>query len=81
MDQTCLQSHFENSDTQFSRHELLSSGAVACLRSDNERNEKAIKRSRIIKHGVPIANFDLKRLDNMWTAWGFQVNFMHKPCV
>ena len=81
LDQICLQPYFAKSYTQFSRHELLSSGAVSCSRPVNKRNIKVMKRSRIIQQVVPTADLDLKRLHNMWIAWGFQVNFMHKPCV
>ena len=81
MDQVCLQPHFAKSDSQFSKHELLSSGAVTHLRSGNERNVKQMKRSRIAQQGIPSVNFDLERLDSMWTTWGFQVNFVHEPCA
>ena len=81
LDQICLQPHFAKSDNQFSRHELLSSAAVAYLRSGNERQVKNMKRSRMMQQGVPSVNFDLIRLDNIWMAWGFQVNFMYKPTV
>ena len=81
LDQLCLQPHFAKSDSQFSRHELLSSGAVAYLRSGNERNVKVMKRSRIIQQCMPSAIFNLERLDDIWMAWGFQVNFMNEPCV
>ena len=81
LNQVCLQPHFAKSDSQFSRHKLLSSGAVSYLRSGNERNVKQMKRLRIAQQGIPSVNFDLTRLDNIWIAWGFQVNFMHQPCV
>ena len=81
LDQACLQPHFAKSDSQFSRHELISSGAIAYLRSGNERNVKQMKRSRILRQGVASANFNLERLDNIWMAWGFQVNFMCRPCM
>ena len=60
---------------------MLSSSPVAFLRSDNECNAKAMKRSRTIQQGVSTSNLDLKRLDNMWIAWGFQENVMHEKCV
>ena len=60
LDEVCLKPHF----AKFSKHELLSSGAVACLMSGNERNAKKIKLARITKQDIPSVAFDLKRLGN-----------------
>ena len=81
LDQKCLQLYFDEPDTQLLRHELLSSGALACFRAGNEHITKVTKRSRTIQQGISTANFDLKRLDNTCVDWRFQVNSMHKQCV
>jgi len=77
--QTCLQPIFAKSDEQFTRNEMLHSACVAVLRSGNERGVKYMKTSWIIKRGIPNGNFSLVLLDDIWMAWGFQVNFMYDP--
>ena len=80
-DQACLQLHFEKSDCQSSKQELIPNEGIAFLRSLNERNVRKIKRSRILRNGIASANYNLIRLDNICMSWGFQVNFMHNPCM
>ena len=58
-----------------SDHEL----ALKNLRSGNERQVKQMKRSRIMQQCAPLVNFDLTRLDSVWMACGFHINFMCKP--
>jgi len=71
--QTCLQPIFAKSDEKFARNEMLHS---AC---ENERGVKYTKTSWIIKRGIPNGNFSLVLLEDIWLAWGFQVNFMYDP--
>jgi len=47
------------------------------VRSGNERVAKIAKTSKIIGNGIPNNKFDLCLLDDIWMAWGFQVNFMY----
>lgn len=77
--QSCLQPIFAKCDQQFNRDELLHSASVAVLRSGNERGVNLAKNSKILGHGIPNSAFDLVVLDNMWLAWGFQINFMYNP--
>ena len=75
--QRCLQPTFSQSDTQFSRNDVLHSASVAVVRSGNERAVKNTKHCWIVQRGVRNPNFDLAMLDDIWLAWGFQVNFMY----
>jgi len=79
--QTCLQSCFAKSDRQFERDQLLHNACVAHVRSGNERAVKIAKNSKIIGNGIPNNRFDLCLLDDIWMAWGFQVNFMYGPVL
>ena len=75
--QTCLQPCFVKSDQQVKRDQLLHSACVAHVRSGNERAVKIAKTSKIIGNGIPKHIFDLCLLDDIWMAWGFQLNFMY----
>ena len=75
--QSCLQPTFAKSDEQFTGSQVLHSAAIAVVRSGNERAVKRVKDSWIIQRGIHSATYDLSKLDDIWLAWGFQVNFMY----
>ena len=60
------------------QNDLLLSTGVAVNRSGNERGVKYMKHSWIIQRGIKHGHFDLAIIDDIWLAWGFQVNFMYK---
>ena len=76
--QNCRQPIFAKSDEQFQRNDLLLSAGVAVNRSGNERGVKYMKHSWIARRGIKHGDFDLATIDDIWLAWGFQVNFMYK---
>ena len=76
--QSCRQPIFAKSDEQFQRNDLLLSAGVDVNRSGNERGVKYMKHSWIVSRGIKHGNFDLPAVDDIWLAWGFQVNFMYK---
>ena len=79
--QSCLQPVFAQSDRQFFRNELLHSASVAVIRSGNERAVKKMKYSWILQRGINHPNFKLSVLDDIWLAWGFQINFMYNTVL
>merc|ERR1712032_1206587 len=79
--QSCLQPIFAQSDIQFFRNELLHSASVAVIRSGNERAVKIMKYSWILQRGINHPNFKLSVLDDIWLAWGFQINFMYNTVL
>ena len=79
--QNCRQPIFAKSDEQFQRNDLLLSAGVAVNRSGNERGVKYMKHSWIVRRGIKHGNFDLATVDDVWLAWGFQVNFMYKTVL
>ena len=54
---------------------------VAVIRLRNERAMKNTKNCWIVQRGVRHLNFDLATLDDIWLAWGFQVNFMYETVL
>ena len=75
--QRCLQPDFAQSDSKFSGKETLHSACIAVIRSGNERAVKMAKMSWFLKRGGMVQGWPLDLLDDMWLAWGFQVNFMY----
>ena len=69
---------FAKLDKKFKQDDLLFSAGVAVNRSGNERVVKYMKHSWIVWRGIKHGNFDLPTVDDIWLAWGFQVNFMYK---
>ena len=68
------------SDERYGSYATLYTGAVAYVRSGNERSVKHVKLSWLIKRGaVGMPNMDLGMLSDLWLGWGFQVNFMYDP--
>ena len=79
-EQLCWQPAFARSDERYGSYATLHTGAVAYVRSGNERSVKHVKLSWLIKRGaVGMPNMDLGMLSDLWLGWGFQVNFMYDP--
>jgi hypothetical protein len=74
--QECIQPTFAKSDRRFSSNEMLVSASIAADRSGNERAVKRCKEAGYLKRGLK-ANGCPERLNNVWMAWSFQVNFMY----
>ena len=72
-----LQPDFKKSDKRFSGQQVISSAIIAEDRSANERAVRLAKKCGYLKRGVH-GNVDMKRMDNWWLAWGFQVNFIFR---
>ena len=78
--QECIQPIFAKCDRRFAGKETVSSASVASDRSGNERGVNLSKKAGYIKRGL-VPGGCPKRLNNVWMAWGFQVNFMYKPVL
>lgn len=78
--QTVRQPVFKNKDRRFTGNETLRSASCASVRSGNERAVRKAKLSGFIKKGL-VPSENPKRLDNVWLAWGFMVNFMYESNV
>jgi hypothetical protein len=75
--QLTLQPDFAQSDKKFRRKETLSSAAVAASRAANERAVKLAKTSEYLKSGLKQRQ-SFQRLQHIWLAYGFQLNFMYQ---
>ena len=73
--QLVLQPDYKKSDTKFSGQQVISSAIIAEDRSANERAVRLAKKCGYLNRGLQ-GNVNMKRMDNCWLAWGFQVNFM-----
>ena len=76
--QFCLQPAFAESEKQFKTNAVLHSGAVAVVRSGNERAVNRCKMSWFIKRGAKDQMWDIDFVCDMWDAWTFQINFMYE---
>ena len=50
---------------------------MATDRSGNERVVKYSKASGLLARGMS-SKSDFKKFDDVWLAWGFQINFMYE---
>ena len=73
--QLVLQPDYKKSDTKFSGQQVISSAIIAEDRSANERAVRLAKTCGYLTRGLQ-GNVNMKRMDNCWLAWRFQVNFM-----
>lgn len=78
--QLTSQPEYAKSDQRFKGSETMYSASIASDRGSNERGVNVSKRSGMIKRGFQ-ANMDAKLFQDVWIAWGFQVNFMYNPVV
>jgi hypothetical protein len=76
--QYCLQPTFAESEKQFKDNAVLYSGAVAVVRSGNERAVNRCKMSWFLKRGATDQMWDIDLLCDVWDAWTFQINFMYE---
>ena len=76
--QSCLQPAFAEREKQFKDNAVLHSGAVAVVRSGNERAVKRCKMSWFLKRGAVDQMWNIDLICDIWEAWTFQVNFMYK---
>jgi hypothetical protein len=63
------------SDRRFGRKETLITACVATDRAGNERAVQVCKRAWYVKRGFH-PNMSPRRMNNAWTTWSFQTNFM-----
>jgi len=75
-----LQPEWPENDTQFRRDQTLLSASVATDRGGNERAVKVCKRAWFIRRGF-LPNMSPKQLNDAWTTWAFQANFMFSPVL
>jgi hypothetical protein len=78
--QLVLQPEWAESDKRFSRKETLLSASVATDRSGNERGVNVSKRSWFVSRGFT-PNMNPQLINNAWTTWSFQANFMFSPVL
>jgi len=74
--QYCLQPAFAESEKQFRANMALHSGAVAVVRSGNERAVDRCKMSWFLKRGNAEGPWSIDCICDVWEAWTFQVNFL-----
>jgi DDE superfamily endonuclease len=65
---------------KFTALQSIRSAAIAADRSANERAVRLAKTSDYVSRGL-LAHESSERLDNVWLAWGFQINFIYKPVL
>lgn len=78
--QLVQQPHFTNAMQDFSTEETLGTAEVASNRSGNERAVNRIKTSKYISNGIEKGG-SFVRMNKVWLAYGFQVNFMFAPVL
>lgn len=78
--QLVLQPHFTNAMKNFSTKETLGTAEVASNRSGNERGVNRMKSSKYISNGIRKGG-SFVRMNKVWLAYGFQVNFMYAPVL
>lgn len=76
--QFCMQPAFAESEKQFKSNAVLYSGAVAVVRSGNERAVNRCKMSWFLKRGAREQMWNIDLVCDIWEAWTFQVNFMYE---
>ena len=69
-----------NNKGSFSAYDTLVSAMIASLRSGNERAVHMAKIAGYVKKGLSAKGCPA-RLDDVWLAWSFQVNFMYAPTM
>jgi hypothetical protein len=69
-----------NIDKRFGRKETLLTACVATDRAGNERAVKVCKRAWYVSRGF-YPNMSPRRMNDAWTTWSFQANFMFDPVL
>ena len=78
--QQVLQPVWAQSDRRFGRDDTLLTASVATDRGANERAVNVCKRSWYVSRGFQ-TNLCAKQLNDAWTTWSFQANFMFNPVL
>ena len=78
--QRVLQPVWAKSDQRFGRKETLLSASVASDRAGNERAVNVCKKSWFLMRGFTPA-MKPQRINDAWTTWSFQANFMFNPVL
>jgi hypothetical protein len=78
--QKVLQPEWAESDKRFRRDQTLLSASVATDRGGNERAVNVCKRAWFVSRGF-LPNMSPKQLNDAWTTWSFQANFMFNPVL
>ena len=78
--QLVQQPHFTHAMRDFSTKETLGTAEVASNRSGNERGVNRMKTSKYISNGIEKGGSFI-RMNKVWLAYGFQVNFMYAPVL
>ena len=78
--QTVIQPRFSKGNQNFKGIEGLCISEVASDRSGNERAVKCVKLSGYLADGAHKHQYFI-RVNNVWKAFAFQINFMHRPVV
>eukprot|EP00957_Ditylum_brightwellii_P181472 13823628-Ditylum_brightwellii.AAC.1 len=75
-----MQPSFAKSDQKFRGIQTIASASVATDHSGNECTVNRSKLSGILKCGLQSTG-DFERLNDVWSTWSFQINFMFKPVL
>jgi len=78
--QLVLQPEWAESDKHFSRKQTMLSASVATDRAGNERGVNVSKRSWFVERGLT-PNMSPQLINDAWTTWSFQSNFMFDPVL
>ena len=78
--QRVVQPIFATESRSFTGQEGLCVSEVASDRSGNERAVKCVKLSGFLSTGADKSQ-SFVRLNDVWKAFAFQINFMHRPVV
>jgi hypothetical protein len=78
--QKVMQPEWAESDKRFRRDQTLLSASVATDRGGNERGVNVCKRAWFVSRGF-LPNMSPKQLNDAWTTWAYQANFMFNPVL
>ncbi len=78
--QKVLQPEWAESDKRFGRDQTLLSASIATDRGGNERGVNVCKRAWFVNRGF-LPNMSPKQLNDAWTTWSYQANFMFNPVL
>ena len=78
--QLVVQPEWAESDKKFGRKKTMLSASVATDRSGNERAVNVCKRAWFISRGFQKCMTG-ERMNDAWTTWAFQSNFMFDPVL
>ena len=78
--QLVVQPEWAESDKKFGREKTMLSASVATDRSGNKRAVNVCKRAWFISRGFQKCMTG-ERMNDAWTTWAFQSNFMFDPVL